>query len=177
MITIKATHVDGLAVFPSWVSNGRWAIRKDCIANAAAFASLEAIRAFFPKLKSHTIRMMDTDDGITRVMGSMPAESLRAFAVTRWTYEGSEAKDGYALLTCGGLPAFVDRAHLALLGAPSVLYGANGESALTDAVELSERTIVTMPCRIAKDGSHLTPIIDLVRAMPAKDPELAEVGR
>lgn len=177
MITIKASNVDQLAVFPSWVSNGKWAIRKDCIANAAAFASLETIRAFFPKLKGHTIRMMETDDGIARIMGSMPAESLRAFAVTRWTYEGTEAKDGYALLTCEGLPAFVDRAYLALFGAPSVLYGVDGESALTDAMELGERTIVTMPCKIAKDGSHLAPIVDLVRAMPTSEPELAEVGR
>lgn len=162
MITLKAAHLQFVAAFPNWISNGKWAIRRELVANAAIFTSESTIRAAFPKVEAHDVRVSETDNGISQIHATLGA-NLQPFTVTSWTYDGDG--DRFALLTCGHLSAFIPRARLALLGNPTQLYGVDGRSAFTDAIEPDERTLLVMPAVIVKDNTHLTPLISLVHLM------------
>lgn len=163
-ITLKPSHFDSFIVaFPSWISNGAWGVRRDQVVNGAIFSTEAAIAATFPKVaKARGIRVNETDDSMTRIHAAI-AGDLLAFTVTSWTYDGKD--DRFALLTCEHRSAFIPRAQLAMFGNPAVLYSVSATSAFTDAIEPDDRTFVIMPAVIAKDGSHLKPLISLVHLM------------
>lgn len=142
MITIKASHIgkDYLRVFPSWISNGHWSVRRTEVANDPLFASLASTKVAFPSVRDSQV--LDSDGDMDRILRQFEGKTtLQKFSVTPWQLQ--QQKRMYALLTCNAAATFVDCSYLNLLQVQTsrCLYGKDNSSVLTD----DERSFVVMP--------------------------------
>lgn len=74
LITLK--HFSGESIYLGpWISDGHWAIRRDRVANAASFTSLETFQAAFPRLASLVqTRFLFTEPDVLYAVG--PGDTL-----------------------------------------------------------------------------------------------------
>ena len=143
-VTLKARDLENVTTFPSWVSNGHWALAKAAIVNAAMFASAEIINAAFPKVGSVNVRTYDDDRGMDRILASNGGAPLLPWLVTSWRVHRPAKRNGRAIekseltlvmCTHGDLTAFFDVDYFELLQvhAGDLIYGtAKADTAFRD---------------------------------------------
>jgi hypothetical protein len=145
-VTLKKTHFQGqLLVMSDGVSNGRWAIRKTAIVNAAIFATA--------KLAGQSLGIADAKDLKTGMDLIMPRGEIHEWKATKYLY--SERKDKVARVfqsTKTGEFAGIDVKILTIIGladdAYATLYGVGPNKPFVNATTIDEATFVAMPYRI-----------------------------
>lgn len=143
-ITPRKTDTIVVTTDHKWVSNGHWAIRLDCVANAALFDTEATIRAAFDV---NDVRTTATDAAF------WPAtqQPWIAYTSTRWLYEDDRATARLFLNDHNGHVAFVT-ADLKMLGMNEVgitLYGTTTPtSPFYDAAVQADVSRLLMPYRI-----------------------------
>lgn len=137
--------VGNISLFPSYVSNGHWAIARTRLSNAAMVQDSATAEAFFPK--RYTVREVAEDKAIEQINSSIA--NPQAWTATRhlldYGREGlhrlfvKEETGELALFYCG---------HLKLLELDSidaVLWGTTGQAAFRDSVNAEDMTVLIMP--------------------------------
>lgn len=148
-------------LFPGYLSNGHWAIKKTRIANADLFATQASAEAYFPK--RYTVRAFDSDQAIMSINNKIDAPEL--YTATRYLESDSRGTFRFFVnATTGELVQF-DCAYLKLLQLDHIearLFG-NANVAFRDTQDAEDMTILIMPVKFEK--SHLTVFQATLRAL------------
>lgn len=172
-VTLKPAHFktgkrgsDRVHVFPSWVSNGDWAIQLAAVKNRAVFEAPEVVKAMFPAGALYT---QDSDRAMDQILAPLRAagaKGVQTFTLTAWTHVGTgKDRKTCALATCGAQFTLFDARYLELLGlepGAKLLMMGPDTAAVT---ELDDPPFVLMPCGLgdAKDRDQLIePLTSLV---------------
>lgn len=142
-------------LFPSYVSNGHWAIAKARLTNAPLFADETSVKAYL-KGKPH-IRTQIADDRIHQINTSIQAP--KKYTATKFVQE--VGKTEYRIFRCaetGDLAQF-DRSYLALFEldqVDSVLWGTSDKTTFRNTEAAEDMSFLVMPVRM--DFAHVTSI-------------------
>lgn len=144
-----------ISLFPSYVSNGHWAIAKARLTNAPLFADETSVKAY---LKGEPdIRTQIADDRIHQINTSIQAP--KKYTATKFVQE--VGKTEYRIFRCaetGDLAQF-DRSYLALFEldqVDSVLWGTSDKPTFRDTEVAEDMSLIVMPARM--DFAHVTSI-------------------
>jgi hypothetical protein len=125
-ITLIQKHLNGnpLHLFPGWLSNGAWAIRRAQVVNSDLLTSIEQAVLVFPKLGAANITARTSDDAFDKLASSVEGPyKVRTWTVQPWTltwrarWHSGKGPLQLALLTDrdSAAVAYVDRTILQLL--------------------------------------------------------------
>ena len=144
-----------VSLFPSYVSNGHWAVAKARLTNAPLFADETSVKAY---LKGKpTIRTQIADDRIHQINKAIQAPKK----YTATTFVQGVGKTEYRIFRCsdtGDLAQF-DRSYLALFQLDqvvSVLWGTSNKTTFRDTEGTEDMSLLIMPARM--DLAHVTSI-------------------
>ena len=142
-------------LFPSYVSNGHWAIAKARLTNAPLFADETSVEAYL-KGKLH-IRTQIADDYIHQINTSIQAP--KKYTATKFVQEvGKTECRIFRCAETGDLAQF-NRSYLALFEldqVDSVLWGTSDKSTFRDTEDAEDMSLIVMPARM--DFAHVTSI-------------------
>jgi hypothetical protein len=140
-ITLKKSHFAGqdIRLGPDLVSNGKWAVRRRCLANEALFASEDTAAAAFG-LEAH-----DLNSTFDTLMGHHTVPWVST------PYLFSQGKRLLRLLSDGlGGVALLDRVYLGAVGRDESGYtwysNSEGNAPFRDALDRDEAEVLIMPC-------------------------------
>ena len=134
-------------LFPSYVSNGHWAIAKARLTNAPLFADETSVKAYLKGKPD--IRTQIADDHIHQINTSIQAP--KKYTATKFVQE--VGKTEYRIFRCaetGGLAQF-DRSYLALFEldqVDSVLWGTSDKTAFRDTEDAEDMSLIVMLARM-----------------------------
>lgn len=144
-----------VSLFPSYVSNGHWAVAKARLTNAPLFADETSVEAY---LKSKpTIRTQIADDRIHQINKAIQAP--KKYTATKFVQVLDRSE--YRIFRCvdtGDLAQF-DRSYLALFKldqVDSVLWGSSPTTTFRDTEDAEDMSLIVMPARM--DLAHVTSI-------------------
>ena len=144
-----------VSLFPSYVSDGAWAVAKARLTNAPLFADETSVKAYL-KGKPH-IRTQIADDRIHQINKSIQAP--KKYTATKFVQEVGKIE--YRIFRCmetGDLAQF-DRGYLALFlldQVDSVLWGTSDKTAFRDTEDAEDMSLIVMPARM--DFASITSI-------------------
>lgn len=134
-------------LFPSYVSNGHWAVAKARLTNAPLFADESSVTAY---LKGKpTIRTQIADDSNHQINKAIQAP--KKYTATKFVQE--VGKTEYRIFRCsdtGDLAQF-DRSYLALFlldQVDSVLWGTSDKTTFRDTEDAEDMSLLIMPARM-----------------------------
>ncbi len=134
-------------LYPSYVSNGHWAVAKARLTNAPLFADETSVEAY---LKGKpTIRTQIADDRIHQINKAIQAP--KKYTATKFVQ--GVGKTEYCIFRCsdtGDLAQF-DRSYLALFQldqVDSVLWGTSDKTAFRDTEGTEDMSLLIMPARM-----------------------------
>lgn len=159
LITLSARqcHKQVLRLFPSWVSNGHWAIKRTRLSNAGVFISKASAQAYIGA--NDTVIAHDDDSLIDKILSTRLTTSC--YTATRILVEtGKKTARLFVDDVTGELAAF-DAVYSSVFGVTR-LFGENGKC-FTDSPSLEDSTVVLMP--VVLDSNAL---IVLTRHMTSK---------
>jgi len=143
LITIPKNTLN-VRLFPSYVSNDHWVIKKSKIKDAALFETETLATTYFKK--SAIFRAKDNDDAIHRINNDIGEASL--WSATRY-FEGDDgALCRFFVNTITGDLAQFNRDYLAMLGldhADAILWSSGPKNAFRDSQEAADMTLLIMP--------------------------------
>lgn len=134
-------------LFPSYVSNGHWAVAKARLTNAPLFADETSVKAYL-KGKPH-IRTQIADDSIHQINTAIQAP--KKYTATKFVQEVDKTE--YRIFRCvetGALAQF-DRSYLALFlldQVDSVLWGTSDKTTFRDTEDAEDMSFLVMPARM-----------------------------
>lgn len=150
-ITKKLIANERLLIHPSWVSNGHWLIRKDCVSNSALFASADTAAAAF-QTRHGALDLQD--DAAERLITPLRDAEQNSIALVRtvWTDDRGRAlyraANGRLLVLLNGDYAGAIEELGTLLISPvrsDVVFVASG----------GEVIALLMPCTSGNDSTEL----------------------
>lgn len=136
-----------ISLFPSYVSNGYWAVAKARLTNAPLFADESSVKAYL-KGKS-LIHTQIADERIHQINTAIQAP--KKYTATKFVQE--VGKTEYRIFRCvetGALAQF-DRSYLALFlldQVDSVLWGTSDKTAFRDTEAAEDMSFLVMPARM-----------------------------
>lgn len=142
-------------LFPSYVSNGHWAVAKARLTNAPLFADETSVEAYL-KGKPH-IHTQIADERIHQINTSIQAP--KKYTATKFVQVLDRSE--YRIFRCvdtGDLAQF-DRSYLALFEldqVDSVLWGSSPTTTFRDTEDAEDMSLIVMPARM--DLAHVTSI-------------------
>lgn len=141
-----------IVLFPSYLSNGCWAIKKTRISNVSLFATQASAEAYFPK--RYTVIENVSDQVVISINSKIDAPEL--YTATRYLESDSRGTFRFFVnATTGALVQF-DCAYLKLLGLDRTearLFG-NQQGAFRDTQDAENMTVLLMPVKF--EQSNLT---------------------
>lgn len=142
-------------LFPSYVSNGHWAVAKARLTNAPLFADETSVEAYL-KGKPH-IRTQIADETIHQINTSIQAP--KKYTATKFVQEiGKTECRIFRCAETGDLAQF-DRSYLALFQldqVDSVLWGTSNKTTFRDTEDAEDMSFLVMPARM--DLAYITSI-------------------
>jgi len=145
-VTLAAKHFGSkgarCTLLPDAVSNGHWAIKREYIANAPLFATVDTAQAAFPGLTVH-----DMPNGSFKAVS--PSGTLRPWTVLPWSYENHNGTFRLLADEAGEL-ASINAKYLAIIGFEigSTLYGSSPRNPFIDAPTSEDAGAIFMPFRL-----------------------------
>lgn len=136
-----------ISLFPSYVSNGHWAIAKARLTNAPLFADETSVKAYLKGKPD--IRTQITDDRIHQINTAIQAPKPYAATTFVQVLGGTEYRI-YRCAETGDLAQF-DRSYLALFEldqVDSVLWGTSDKTTFRDTEVAEDMTLMVMPARM-----------------------------
>lgn len=143
--------VGNIVLFPGYVSNGHWAIKKTRVSNAVVFSTQEIAESYFPS--RYIVRSSESDGAIQSINSKI--ESPQLYTATRYVESKNRGSFRFFANAETGELAQFDCAYLKLLGLDHVdarLFG-SAEGAFRDTQESKNMTILLMQVKFEK--SHL----------------------
>jgi len=134
-------------LFPSYVSNGHWAVAKARLTNAPLFADETSVEAYL-KGKPH-IHTQIADERIHQINTSIQAP--KKYTATKFVQVLGRVE--YRIFRCaetGDLAQF-DRSYLALFEldyVDSVLWGTSDKTTFRDTEDAEDMSLIVMPARM-----------------------------
>jgi hypothetical protein len=149
-LSAKAFPMGQVALTPSWISNGHWAVRRNVVANREHFATREAVCATFRATRA-TVREGPDQTLVKGVSGF----AVHAWHATDEVREVHTSRDHYSVRIFAsengtGVAGF-NTEYLELFGmntASAVLYGATPDRPFRDAKRFKWSAFVIMPVRL-----------------------------
>lgn len=144
-----------VSLFPSYVSNGHWAVAKARLTNAPLFADETSVKAYLKGKPD--IRTKIADDCIHQINKSIQAP--KKYTATKFVEVLDRSE--YRIFRCvdtGDLAQF-DRSYLALFEldqVDSVLWGSSPTTTFRDTEDAEDMSLIVMPARM--DLAHVTSI-------------------
>lgn len=141
-----------IILFPSYLSNGHWAIKKTRLSNASLFATQASAKAYFPK--HYTVNANDSDQAVLSINSQIDAPEL--YTATR--YLESDRRDTFRFFVNATTRELVqfNCSYLKLLQLDhndARLFG-NANRAFRDTQDAEDMTVLIMPVKFEK--SYLT---------------------
>lgn len=141
-----------IILFPGYLSNGQWAIKKTRLSNADLLATQASAEAYFPK--RYTVRAFESDQAVLRINSQIDAPEL--YTATRYLESDSRGTFRFFVnATTRELVQF-DCSYLKLLQLDhndARLFG-NANLAFRDTQDAEDMTVLLMPVEFEK--SYLT---------------------
>jgi hypothetical protein len=142
--TVKVAKGERITLHPEYVSNGRWAVKRAAIKNAALFANADTAKAAFPRCESVNETKYDV------FATSFPKDAV-PYTATRWIVDADDRE--YRIFRAKpGVYAAFDRTYLRLFDLDTkyaVLSGVAGNRPFVDAATLAETRVMIMPVQLA----------------------------
>lgn len=136
-----------VSLFPSYVSNGHWAVAKARLTNAPLFADETSVEAYL-KGKSH-IRTQTVDDQIHSINKAIDAP--KKYTATKFVQEVGKTECRIFRCSDTGDLAQFDRSYLALFlldQVDSVLWGTSDKTTFRDTEDAEDMSLLIMPTRM-----------------------------
>ena len=145
LITIPKNTLN-VHLFPSYVSNGHWAIKKSKIKDAALFETETLAATYFKK--DAIVQKKDNDAAIHRINNTIGEASL--WSATRYLEESKGIQYRFFVNAVTGELVQFNRDYIATLGldhSDAVLWSSGPGNAFRDSQEASDMTLLIMPVK------------------------------
>lgn len=138
-------------LFPSYVSDGHWAVKKSKIKDRAIFEAESLVMTYFKK--STIVQVKDNDDAIHQINNSIGDAVL--YSATRYFEEAKGVLYRFFVNTITGELVQFNQDYLAVLGldhSNAVLWSSGPNNAFRDSQEASDMTLLIMPVKFKAIG-------------------------
>jgi hypothetical protein len=152
LITIPKTLMN-VYLFPSFISNGHWAVKKSRVNCAAIFETEAVAKTYF---KKNAIVRAKPDDAATNQINTSIGEAA-LWSATRYIETTEQGLHRFFINSVTGELAQFDCAYLKLFGLDNndaVLWGSNPNNAFRDTQKASDMTLLIMPIKF--ESKNLT---------------------